>query len=63
MGLWSLDEGRGVLIVVEHLFESIEIEGVADVLFVNLAEELVVFEVAEPADPAVALLGAVGVAL
>ena len=49
--------------MVEHLFEPIEIEGVAYVLFVDLAEELVVFEIAEPADPAVALLGAVGVAL
>jgi len=33
---------RKVLIVIEHLFESVEIEGVADVLFVDLAEELVV---------------------
>lgn len=52
-----------VLVVVEHLLESVEVEGVADVLLVDLAEELVVFEVAEPADPAVALLRAVGVAL
>jgi hypothetical protein len=46
---------RVVLIVVEHLLESVEIEAIPDVLFVDLAEELMVFEVAEPADPAVAL--------
>ena len=48
--------GAGVLVVVEHLLESVEVEAVADVLLVHLAEELVVLETAEPADPPVALL-------
>lgn len=52
-----------VLVVVEHLFESVEVEGVADVLFVDLAEELVVLQTAEPAYPTVALLRTVGVGL
>ena len=47
---------RVVLIVVEHLLESVEVEAIPDVLLVNFAEELVILEVAEPADPAVALL-------
>jgi hypothetical protein len=46
----------GVLVVVEHLLEAVEVEAVADVLLVDLAEELVVFQTAEPADPPVALL-------
>lgn len=29
--------------MIEHLFDAIEIEVVADVLFVDFAEELVVF--------------------
>lgn len=47
---------RGLLIMVEHLFESVEVEAIANVLFVDPAEELVVLEVAEPVDPAIALL-------
>jgi hypothetical protein len=50
-----------VLIVFKHLFESIEVERVADVVFVDAAEVSVVFEVAEPADPAVVFLGGVAV--
>lgn len=42
--------------MIEHLLDAIEIEIIADVLLVDFAEELVVFEVAEPADPAHALL-------
>ena len=49
-----------VLIVIEHLFESVEVEAISDVLLVHFAEELVVFEVAEPADPSVWLFWAVG---
>lgn len=45
-----------VLVMIEHLLDAIEIEIIADVLLVDFAEELVVFEVAEPADPADALL-------
>lgn len=32
-----------ILVVVEHLFEAIEVEAVADILFIDFAEELVVF--------------------
>ena len=39
--------------MLEHLFESVEVEAVPDVVLVDSAEEGVVFEVAEPADPAV----------
>jgi len=53
----------GVLVVIEHLLETIEVEGVADVLLVHLAEELVVLETAEPAYPTVALLRTVGIRL
>ncbi len=42
--------------MVEHLLEPVEVEAVADVLLVDLTEELVVLETAEPTDPAVALL-------
>ena len=58
--IWSEDHFESiamimgvVLIVIEHLFESVEVEAVSDVLLVHFAEELVVFEVAEPADPSV----------
>jgi hypothetical protein len=47
--------------MVKHLFQSVKIEAVTDVLFVNFAEELMVLQVAEPADPSVAFLGAVGI--
>ena len=55
--------GEMVLIVVKHLLESVEIETISDVLLIDFAEELMVFEVAEPADPAVALFGAIGLGL
>ena len=42
--------------MVEHLFEAVEVEAVADVLLVHAAEELVVLQVAEPVYPPVALL-------
>ena len=48
--------GRGVLVVIEQLLKSVEVEAVADVLLVDLTEKLVVLEVAEPAYPSVALL-------
>ena len=48
-----------VLIVVKHLFESVEVEGIANVLFVNLTKELMILKVAKPADPTVRLLGGV----
>ena len=42
--------------MIEQLFDAIEVEVVADVLFVDFTEELVILEVAEPTDPADALL-------
>jgi hypothetical protein len=51
--------GAILLIVVEHLFETVEVEAVADVLFIYFAEELVVLQVAEPVYPTVALFGTV----
>jgi hypothetical protein len=42
--------------MIEHLLESVEVEAIANVVLVHLAEELVVLQVAEPADPPVALL-------
>lgn len=42
----------GLLIVIEFLLDAVEVEVVADEFVVDLAEELVVFEVAEPLDPA-----------
>lgn len=42
--------------MIEELFNSVEVEVVTDVLFINFAEELVVFEITKPADPADALL-------
>ena len=53
----------GVLVVTEHLLESVEVEVVGDVLFVDLAEELVVFNSTEPVDPALTLLRAVAIAV
>ena len=49
--------------MVEHLFDSVEVEVVADVLFVDFAEKLVVLEVAEPTDPAHGLLRTVRITL
>ena len=45
-----------VLIVIEHLFQSIEVEAISDVLFIYLAKELMILEVAEPAYPSITLL-------
>ncbi len=42
--------------MIEHLLEAVEVEAVADVLLIYFAEALVVLQVAEPADPPVALL-------
>ncbi len=46
--------------MIEHLLDSVKIEIVADVLFVNFAEKVVVLQVAEPVYPADALLWTVG---
>jgi len=42
--------------MVKHLLESVKVEAVANVLFVHSAEELMVFQITEPVDPAIALL-------
>lgn len=42
--------------MIKHLFESVEVEAIADVLFVDPAEKLMILKVAEPVDPAIALL-------
>ena len=38
--------------MVEHLFEAVEVEAVADEVLLDLAEEVVVLKAAEPLDPA-----------
>ncbi len=45
-----------LLVVVEHLLQAVQVETVSNILLVYLAEVLVVLQVAEPADPSVALL-------
>ena len=48
---------HSLIIVIELLLDAVEVEVVPDELIVDLAEELVVFQVAEPLDPpAVGLL-------
>jgi hypothetical protein len=49
--------------MIEHLLEAVEVEAIPDVLLVDLAEELVILEAAEPVDPAIALLRAVRLTL
>lgn len=46
----------GLLIMVEHLLEAVEVETISNILFVYFAEELMVLQVAEPTDPPIALL-------
>jgi hypothetical protein len=41
--------------VIEHLLEAVEVETVPDIFLIDLTEELVVLEVAEPTNPAVTL--------
>ena len=50
---------EGVLVVIELILESIEVEAVPDVLLIDFAEKLVVFQVAEPTYPPVTLLGTI----
>lgn len=45
-----------ILVMVEHLFESIQIESIGDVVVVHFAEELMVFQTDEPVDPTFALI-------
>lgn len=49
-----------ILIVVEHVFETIEVETISDVLLIDFAEKLVIFEIAKPADPAIAFFRTIG---
>ena len=37
--------------MIEHLFDSIKVEVIADVFLIDLAEELVVLQIAEPVYP------------
>ena len=39
------------LVVREELFEAVKIETVLNVVHINLAEEVMVFQIAEPRDP------------
>jgi hypothetical protein len=50
---------KWLLISTELLLDPIEIEGIPNELIINLAEELVVFKVAEPLNPASVLFRAV----
>ena len=51
--------GKCVLIVLKHLFESVKVEAVPDVILIDSAEKGVVFKIAEPANPAVVFFGGV----
>ena len=46
------DHIEGLVVPGESIFESIQIGGVPNVGLVDFDEEVVVFEVAEPVDPA-----------
>jgi len=41
--------------MIEELFEPVHVKAIADVLLIDLAEELVILEPAEPTNPAIAL--------
>jgi hypothetical protein len=58
---WKKNEGtrRYVLKVSDSLSEPVEIEVVSNVVLVDLNEELVSFEIAEPLNPAGARLAVV----
>lgn len=45
--------------MIEHLFESVEIESIGDVVVVHFAEKLVVFQTDEPVYPTLALVWAI----
>jgi hypothetical protein len=42
--------------MVEHLFDTVKVEVVTNVLLIDFAEELMVLKIAEPVDPASTLL-------
>jgi len=42
--------------MLEHLFESVKIETIPNVVFIDSAEEGMILEVAKPADPTIILL-------
>jgi hypothetical protein len=37
--------------VIEHLFNSVEVEIIANIILINFAKESMVFKTAEPIDP------------
>lgn len=47
----------------KHLLESVKVEAISYVFFVNFAEEGVVFEAAEPVDPPVLLVRTIRIRL
>ena len=47
----SQDHFHRFIVVIELLFDAVKVEVVTDELIVNLTEELMVFEVAEPLNP------------
>ena len=50
---------HGLFEVLHFIAQAVQVEVVGDVLLVNLGEELVAFQVAEPLDPPVAALAVV----
>lgn len=50
---------HGLVEVLDLLAEAVQVEVVANVIFVDLDKELVAFEVAKPANPAESTLGVV----
>lgn len=48
-----------ILVVIKHLFESIEIEAISNVFLIDLTEKLMIFEITEPTDPSVTFFGTV----
>ena len=45
-----------ILVVLKHLFETVKIEAVSDVVFINSGEESMIVKVTKPADPSVVFL-------
>lgn len=45
--------------MIKHLFDAVEVKIVGDVVLVDLAEELMILQIAKPTNPALAVLRAV----
>lgn len=48
-----------LLVIVELLLDAVEVEGISNKFVVDLAEEEVIFEIAEPLNPSSVFLRAV----